>query len=671
MAELEDGLPEAVAPIPQWITTRHASPWMIARTGRARARRSSLSRHATLLCLLLLGGLASSATRMTDTAAAASSPSGRLVVTVAGLPPGQRPAGTVKGPGIRTSLTSRTLVLKSTRPGPYIITLRSLKIAKGRGPVRKGARAFPTRRQLRVRVKSRKTTTVSAAYGTVVNPGVRKLPNGLLSVVGDPDNPAKLVYRNRSGLPGRGTLFTAAPSSLLPFGLVAKVTASKRTGDKRVLSVRVVPISAAVPEFDFEGSAALKKSPGGVDQVTRAAQAAPPKPCDGPKAFDVGAKLDEFTIRRASATARPAQMSFTMAVRTTERLGPRVAAAGVSCSWDIGALGPWQGFIPTPIPGVIIPVYATIPVKAAASIQGSLSAFKINVASTSILDLDLGQTNRFAFRQEGSNVWVDGVLQLSGTAKVSATLSLELGIGNPKLGDLNVKAGFGPVATWKSGVGCALDIPLGALSVGVKIGKFKKGTPPWSPFSIHVWDGCQDASGQPGGSPGGPTEPSPGLPSPPGGDPTPPQPPPPSPAPTSSELTGRWRQCTGLDFCGEGVSFTDDAPGIVSARETFAQGSIDKCGAPLPPGPYLIWSDLRRDETEQWNGQGPYSQGTYGPCEGVRQELPLIAVRRVAGPRLVVAWAESATGTRPTIAQDGTVTSASAHRTLVLYPVAE
>lgn len=459
---------------------------------------------ATIVWLLVLSSLVISDERLMGTAtAAAATQSGKLMVRVTGLPTRQRPAVTVQGPGKRMLLTSRRLVLNAARPGRYVITVRPLRISRGRGAVRRGARVFPTRRRITVIVARGKTATVSVAYGTTVNPGVRKLPGGLLSVIGDPRNPTKLVYRNKRNVPGRGVILTAAPSSILPYGLIAKVTANKRAGDKRVLSVRLVPVAAAVPEFSFSGTAALKKGAGGLDHVARAAQAAPRATCNGPRLFDVGAKLDEFTIRRASAKARPAQMSFTMAVRTTERLGPRVAAAGVSCGWNIGTLGPWQGFIPTPIPGVVVPVYATIPVDAAASLQGSLSAFKINVASTSVLDLDVGQTNRFGFRQEGSNVWVDGALQLEGTAKISATLRLQMGVGNPKIGDLHVKAGFGPAATWKSGAGCDLDVALGSLSVGAKLGSLKAGTPPWSPFGIHLWHGC-DTSPPPGtGSTGG------------------------------------------------------------------------------------------------------------------------------------------------------------------------
>ena len=464
---------------------------------------------------------------------------GRLVVRVNGLPQGTRPAGRVRGPGVTRPLKPGGLTIARARPGRYVITVSRVRISRGWKSVKKGARAFPRRKRLRVTVKPGKTSVAGAAYGTMVNPGVTKAPRGLLSVVGDPASPSKLVYRSRQGLPARGAILTAAPSTLLPSGLVVKVTAAGRRGANTVLSVIPVPISAVVPTFDFRGGLELKSASRG-RTTTRArppGSAGAARSCSGPKDFDVGAKLDEFTIRRASSTLSPPQISFTVALRTTERFGPRIAAAGVSCSWDLAQLGPWSTAIP--VFGVPIPVYATIPIKASASVEGSLSAFTLNLASTSVLSLESGKRNTFSFSQEGSNVWVNGVMKLSGSAKLSANMSLQLGVGNPKLGDLHIKAGITPKATWKTGAGCDVAVDLGSLSVGVKIGPIKGDTPPYSPFSRKLWHGCDGGSLDPLPGPG----PQPG----PGPSPGPgPQPGPgPSPQPQGftvedSFLGGTW-----------------------------------------------------------------------------------------------------------------------------------
>jgi hypothetical protein len=151
---------------------------------------------------------------------------------------------------------------------------------------------------------------------------------------------------------------------------------------------------------------------------------------------------------------------------------------------------------------VAIPVFASIPVDAKAIVEGSLEAFRLNVASTSVLDLKLGNTNRFGFHQEGSNVWVDGVMKVSGSAELSATVKLKMGVGNPNIGDLHVSAGFGPRARWSSGA-CGVNLDLGSFSAGARIWKLKVGTPSWSPFSINLWKDCRAEDGSSGGASSG------------------------------------------------------------------------------------------------------------------------------------------------------------------------
>jgi hypothetical protein len=401
---------------------------------------------------------------------------GRLVVRVAGLPPGARPVGTIAGPGVRRALSGRRTTIRRARAGLWTVSLRHVELRRGWRTARRGARVFPVQRRIVRRVRPGRRTTLVARYGTIVNPRVRKAPRGLLSVQGDPSNPTALVYGAGGSVPARGEILAAAPSELLPAGLMVRVASVRRKGARRVVAVVPVPVTEAVPTFDFEGE--LKLQPvAGADPFAGAAKSS----CKGPDLFDIGARLDELTVRRASAGLFPPQMSFTLAVRTTEWFGTKAAVAGVSCSWDVAQLGPWQGAIPTPV--VPIPVYATIPVKVAADVEGSLSAFRLNLASTSVMDLDLGRRNDFSLRQEGVPAF-------------SATLSLQLGVGNPKVGDLHVKAGLGPKATWRSGQGCSVDLALGSLSAGAKIGPLKAGTPSWTPFSFNLWRGCRGGEEQ-------------------------------------------------------------------------------------------------------------------------------------------------------------------------------
>lgn len=425
------------------------------------------------------------ASSATSNAASTSAGPGTLAVQVTGLPPAARPVGNVRGPGVSRQLRSQRLTLKRAAAGRYVISLRPTTLRRGWRAARKGARVLPLKARVVVRVSAGRKAVAAVTYGTIVNPGVRRAPSRLVKVEGDPSNPTRLVYRDGAGLPKPGAIITAAPSAQLPNGLVVKVVDSDRRGAQRVLTVRPVPITSAVPAFDFRGDLKLKLASFG-DASARAAATS----CSGPDRFDAGAKLDEFTVRRASAKLFRPQMSFTLAVRTTEWFGARAAVAGLSCKWTIAELGPWHGAIPTPI-GIPIPVYARIPVDLSASVEGQLSAFKLNVASTSVLDLDLGSYNRFDLRQEGTNVWIDNVLRFSGSSSIGATLSLEMGVGSSKIADFHARAGFGPKATWRSGRGCSVDLEIGSLSVGAKIGPLKAGTPPFSPFSVNLWRGCQ------------------------------------------------------------------------------------------------------------------------------------------------------------------------------------
>ena len=339
-----------------------------------------------------------------------------------------------------------------------------------------------------------------ARYGTVVNPGVGGLPSRLKHVIGDPDSPSGLVFGEGRQLPGRGATIVAAPSRKLPSGLVVRVTAVRRQGADRVLLTAPVPILEAVPAFDVRGEVPMR--PRHEPKTSSSARSTALRRCDGPNLFDYGGRLDEFTLRRASASSWPPQMSFTVAVRPRLWFGAKAVAAGVSCEWKLVSLPHWQGFIPTPIPGVAIPVFASIPVDAKAIVEGSLEAFRLNVASTSVLDLKLGNTNRFGFHQEGSNVWVDGVMKVSGSAELSATVKLKMGVGNPNIGDLHVSAGFGPRARWSSGA-CGVNLDLGSFSAGARIWKLKVGTPSWSPFSINLWKDCRAEDGSSGGASSG------------------------------------------------------------------------------------------------------------------------------------------------------------------------
>jgi len=271
------------------------------------------------------------------------------------------------------------------------------------------------------------------------------------------------------------------------------VTAVKRRGRHVVASLVAVPVTDAVPSLNYEGSIDFRPAATGADAVARAAGG-----CSSPKLLKFGAHLDSFELRQASIGTWPPQMNMTLAVRTTESLGLAVAAAGINCDWTLAELGPFDAAIP--VGPVVIPVYATIPVKAGAHINGRLGAATINVASTTVAGVAAGfQDNHVSLSQQGSNVWTSGVLSVSGSAKLSASIGVQAGIGVAKGANVHVSAGFGPEFEWSSGHSCEVYADLGSLSAGVTVLGKSFDTPSWTPIRPQLWSGCSSGDGGAGG----------------------------------------------------------------------------------------------------------------------------------------------------------------------------
>jgi alpha-tubulin suppressor-like RCC1 family protein len=269
------------------------------------------------------------------------------------------------------------------------------------------------------------------------------------------------------------------------------------------VAVSPVPVTDAVPSITFAGRLQLTSVAGSTTAV--GARAHVSNGCSAPKLADFKAHLDSVELREAFIGLWPPQVKLTMAVRTTESLGVSLAAAGINCDWTGPELGPYAAAIPVgPVP---VPVYATLPLKAGIHINGTLQAGTLNVASTTVAHVAAGgDENSASLGQQGSNVWVSGVLALAGNAKLSASIGLQAGIGVAKAGNLHVEAGFGPEFDWTSGHDCELNLDLGSLSAGVSVIGHSLDPPSFTPFKLNLWRGCHAGGGglgAGGGSPGG------------------------------------------------------------------------------------------------------------------------------------------------------------------------
>jgi hypothetical protein len=462
---------------------------------------------------------------------------GSLAITATGLPSGTQPLIVAHGPGFRQTIRSPHTALRGLRPGRYVLDIKTVVIHRASHMIRAGASAYPVKRRLVVTVRSGKKTSIVAAYGAVLNPGVRSVPGHILGSAGDPNNPTAIVLRSNAPISPVGTILTSGPSAELPAGLLAHVTGTTRQGSTIVVSLGAAEVSEAVPELSFTGSLQLKPASGAQEQGGSgipAQTAAMPRAraadsCTPPKLVKFGAHLDSVEVRQAFLGAWPPQMQLTLAVRTTETLGVDLAAAGINCDWTLAELGPYSGAIP--VGPVVIPVYATVPVKAGVHINGTLQAGNINLASTTVAHAAAGfDENAATLEQQGSNVWASGFLSVSGSAKLSASVGVQAGLGIAKGGNLHVEADFGPLFKWSSGSDCELLLNLGSLSAGVEVFGKSLNSPAFTPFDVHLWKGCEPPP--PPQQPPPPEQPP--APEQPPSQPPPPQqqPPPPTPDPT-------------------------------------------------------------------------------------------------------------------------------------------
>jgi hypothetical protein len=435
----------------------------------------------------------------------------QIAVTVRALPRGQLSSLELVGPHVRRHLrTTGTLRVRVPHAGRYRLLVRRIHVRRTSGAVKSGAIGYPNRSTINFTVKRHGTARVEARY-SIVNPRVRRAPRSL-KVVGDPMAPAALVLPRGPEVPPVGSVLTSGPTADLPAGLVARVTSITQNGNQVQAALAPASVSDAVPLLSYGGHLRLAPAPGAQDDVSGDGTVSSPRalrgassPCAAPKLLSFGAHLDSVELWDAFLGAWPPQMRLTLAVRTTEHLGLALAAAGINCDFELGEAGPFQGAIA--VGPVVIPVFASFPVKAGIHLNGTLNAARVNIASTTVAHVAGGLNENSAFlHEEGSNVWLSGTLSLSGSAKLSASIGVKAGIGIAKAANVNVEADFGPVFNWKSGALCTIGVNFGSLRGGITAFGKNLHSPSFTPFKKELWSGCStNGSGLGGG--GGPAGP--------------------------------------------------------------------------------------------------------------------------------------------------------------------
>ncbi len=334
----------------------------------------------------------------------------------------------------------------------------------------------------------------------MLNPGVRGLPGVVLAIVGEPRDPSEVLFAGGTRPPTIGAIVIAGPTATLPDGLVDRVTATRRTAGRLVLTLVAVPVTDAAPQLNVSESLTLSPPASEAQRVgSRNAVAAVRQPsarsaatCTPPALLKFDPKIGKVEVRPGPIiTAWPPQMHLTLAVPMTLSVGI-AAAAGINCEWALGELGPFKGVIP--VGPLEIPDYITFPAKASVHINGTLPAGKIEVASTTVATAAAGvEQNTASLAEKAATAKVTGptgVPLLSGSVILNASVGMQFGVGSNTVGNLHAEAAFGPEFTWEAEKPCELLWNLAEFSAGVTILRKAFDTPAWKPLPEHLWSGC-------------------------------------------------------------------------------------------------------------------------------------------------------------------------------------
>ncbi len=202
-------------------------------------------------CVLLLAWAAPAWAR-SMLAGASATASGSLIVRVVGLPPGQSIHGVLRGPdGLKRSVSTATLTISKARPGVYRLTLRPVTISRTRGLIEKGAGARPMPATTTVRVRAGHRASLVGTYASIINPGIKTLQGGVVSITGPPEDPTSVVLSGHQTFAPRA-IVSMAPSAQLPRGLLSHVVASSYRSGGTVLALTSASIYEVAPNFQFD-----------------------------------------------------------------------------------------------------------------------------------------------------------------------------------------------------------------------------------------------------------------------------------------------------------------------------------------------------------------------------------------------------------------------------------
>ncbi|MDO8189133.1 hypothetical protein Q5424_22275 [Conexibacter sp. JD483] len=387
---------------------------------------------------------------------AEAAPRVSLQVQISGLPKGQAPAATLRGPGIRgaTPIRRASTTLRGLKPGRYVLTLRRVQ-TRGKG-IPAGSVALPTQARTSVRIqRTGRGATLAASYGAIIRDGVQPAPRRIAAVQGAKDDPTGLVLPRGAAVPRAGAYFTSGPTRQLPSGLISRVTSVRRTKRGVIVGLRSVPVTEVVPEFhgwapgagtsSTQARAAGSTTVGPEPDLGKAIKFAKGLPCrlDTNVGQSGGAAAD---IQMGLRDPRIEQLEWGV-------LHPRVHLR-LSGAWFVGwrlndgdalkcseTLDGFTQIVAVPIGPVVVPFFfgAKIAIKTAMTQTGGPVTADHAVALTIDADSDRGVANWLQATATPQSR-IDGQVALD--LQAQAGFYVEAGVGLPKVA--NVKVELGP-----------------------------------------------------------------------------------------------------------------------------------------------------------------------------------------------------------------------------------
>ena len=419
---------------------------------------------------------------------------GSLSVALSGLPSGQRPVAVLRGPGgLSRAVPARGLTIAKARVGLYRLTVGSVRITRASGAIKRGAIATALDGTVSVRVVAGRRAVLQGSYTSIINPGVRALSGGALSVGGAADDPSTVVFGGHVAL-ARGAILSLPPSTLLPRGLLSNVVAVVYAAGKTTVSVSAASVYEVAPNYQFDVPLAAA-------QASAAAVNASCPPASGLSPYaDVNGVSFSGGWDTVSVLGVHIVDGVKAAVHFTAAAGLNVTAgAGLACSLSVsfsanGMAGP-------------IPVTATIEgeLNGSAAVGGVLTAGGSTHVDAGAHTIGIPPTPVWLPDVSFSNPQFTLTAKTFAQATAGIGLTVKAGIGNSTLANVTLNLGTSLDFSAQPG-SCTWDANFGQFSAEGQLLAWHITTPQTPAlFTKPLWQstcGGSSGTGPTGGAPG-------------------------------------------------------------------------------------------------------------------------------------------------------------------------